>query len=226
MEERYKKNNDMFTDKDMNILLNFKVCFVGCGGLGGYIAEMLSRIGVGNLTLIDGDVFDETNLNRQLLSSTENLGKNKAAEAKKRILSINPDTNATAVTQSIDNTNSLNLLGSHDIVIDAVDKIPAKKLIQDTCGDLNIPMVFGAIAAWYGQISLVMPGSKVLDRLFRKNSDSGIESKLGNPSFTPGLIASLQVSECIKYLTGKKSNIKNKILYVNLLDNSFNIYEV
>ena len=88
--KRYNRNA-IFTSEEMSILRSSSICIIGCGGLGGHILEMLARLGIGNLTVVDGDVFDETNLNRQIISSESNIGKAKVIEAFKRIESINSD---------------------------------------------------------------------------------------------------------------------------------------
>src|SRR5690554_6570239 len=88
--ERYIRNTSMLTPEENAKLKYYKVCVLGCGGLGGYIIEMLARLGIGTITAVDGDVFSETNLNRQLYCDENSLGKSKAKIAKKRINSVNP----------------------------------------------------------------------------------------------------------------------------------------
>ena len=157
MEKRYLRNMKALSEEDMKKLYNSKVCVVGCGGLGGYIIEMLARIGVGHITAIDGDVFDETNLNRQLLSNTENIGFNKAEEAKKRMKLVNPHVTINAIITMLDESNAVDLLKGHDVVVDALDNIKSRKLIQKYSSKLNIPMVHGAIAGFYGQVTTIYP---------------------------------------------------------------------
>ena len=117
---RYSRNKNLMSDDEIILLSQKKVCVLGLGGLGGYIVEMLSRIGVGSLTLVDGDVFDETNLNRQLFSSMNNLGSSKALEAEKRVRGINPLTKVIPVYEFIDSSNAMKIIAT----IKAIDRHP------------------------------------------------------------------------------------------------------
>lgn len=225
--KRYIRNFNAFSQEEMNKLNNSKVCVVGCGGLGGYIIEMLSRIGVGYITAIDGDTFDETNLNRQLLSHTKNLGLNKSEEAKKRIELVNPFIYVNAIREMIDNSNAESILNGHDVIVDALDSITTRKIVQSVSSKLKIPMVHGAIAGFYGQVTTIFPEDNTFDYLYPNNDkiNKGIEEELGNPSFTPPLIASIEVSEVIKILINRGNLLRKKVLFIDLLNNSFDIVD-
>lgn len=200
---RYAKNG-ILTKQEMLLLKKAHICVVGCGGLGGYIMEMLSRIGIGKITIIDGDVFDETNLNRQLLSLTHNLGQYKVEVARARIKSVNPEVKINMHKVYINKENANRLIDDATLVIDALDSIEIRKILQNACESMDVPLIHGAIAGWYGQVTTIFPGDKTLDRLYTTNKDKGIETDLGNPSFTPATVASIQVSEAIKVLINKK----------------------
>ena len=200
---RYSRNKNLMSDDEIILLSQKKVCVLGLGGLGGYIVEMLSRIGVGSLTLVDGDVFDETNLNRQLFSSMNNLGSSKALEAEKRVKGINPLTKVIPVYEFVDSSNAMKIIANHDVIVDALDSIDLRKYIAKVCTELNLPLVHGAIAGWYGQVATIYPNDTTLDILYPKDIKRGIEKELGNPSFTPALVASIQVSEVIKLLLNR-----------------------
>lgn len=225
MEKRYLRNMKALSEEDMKKLNESRVCVVGCGGLGGYIIEMLARIGVGHITAIDGDVFDETNLNRQLLSNTKNIGLSKAEEAKKRIELVNPHVTIKAIITMLDESNAVDLLKGHDVVVDALDNIKSRKLIQKYSSKLNIPMIHGAIAGFYGQVTTIYPNDNTLDILYSDDikTNRGIEKELGNPSFTPPLIASIEVAEVIKVLLNKGKPLRKKVLFVDLLNNSYDV---
>jgi molybdopterin/thiamine biosynthesis adenylyltransferase len=202
-------------------LKNFKVCVVGCGGLGGYLIEMLGRLGIGSITAVDGDYFDETNLNRQLLSDVASLGVSKAMKAQERMGHVNPFIKIHPVTQRLTHENAVEILQGHHLVMDALDNIPSRVTVQNVAEDLGVPMVHGAIAGWYGQVTTILPGDRTLDLIYPAESVKGIEQTLGNPSFTPALVASIQVSEALKILIGRGELLRKKILYINLLDNEF-----
>lgn len=193
----------------------FKVCVVGCGGLGGYAIEMLGRLGIGHITAVDGDIFTESNLNRQLLCTNSNLGKNKALEAMERMKAINDLIEVEPIPYYINEDNAIDILGGHDVVIDALDNIETRFLLQNKCEKLNIPLVHGAISGWHGQATTIFPGDKTLNFIYKNNQD--IPKALGNPSFTPPIIASIQVTEALKILLNRGDLLRHKLLLINLL---------
>ena len=220
---RYSRNKNLMSDDEITLLSQKKVCVLGLGGLGGYIVEMLSRIGVGSLTLVDGDVFDETNLNRQLFSSMNNLGNSKALEAEKRVKGINPLTKVIPVYEFVDSSNAMKIIANHDVIVDALDSIDLRKSIARACTELNLPLVHGAIAGWYGQVATIYPNDTTLDILYPKDIKRGIEKELGNPSFTPALVASIQVSEVIKLLLNRGDLLRNSFMMIDLYTNDIEV---
>lgn len=224
--DRYIKNMNMLSKDENNALKNFKVCVIGCGGLGGYIIEYLGRLGIGYITAVDSDVFDESNLNRQILSDETVLGKSKSIIAKERMKKVNSNITINAVCDLYNENNGKDIIKDHDIVVDAVDNIHARFLIQQHCNELNIPFVHGAIAGWYGQVCTVFPKDNIFDIIYNDKTSKGAEEELGNPSFTPGLVAALEVSEVLKVLLKRGDLLRNKILTINLLDNEYDIIEL
>lgn len=223
--QRYIRNESMLSAEENSRLRSFKVVIVGCGGLGGHIIEQLARMGIGHLTMIDGDVFEPSNLNRQLLSHPGNLGKPKALEAEMRVRLINPDVKTDARHVFLTDENAESLLGGHHIICDALDNISSRKIVQKAAAKLNIPMVFAAIAGWYAQVGTIMPGANLLDKIYPEGVEKGAETQLGNPSFTPALAASLQVAETIKVLLNKEGVLKNSLLMVNTLDHEYQVID-
>lgn len=219
--ERYKRNESALSKKENLSLRDKKVCIVGCGGLGGYIIEMLSRLGVGNLTLVDGDKFEVSNLNRQLLSTPLNLGTSKAKAASDRVSLINPEVNVVVYDVFLDKSNARRIIEGNDLVIDALDGKEARLILEDQCEESGIPLIHGAIGGWYGQVGVIYPGSRILHQVYEGKAEKGIEEKLGNPAFTPALIASIEVSEAVKVLIGKETELKNKLLFIDILNNEF-----
>jgi len=170
--KRYSRNMNMLSEQEVEDLGRKKVAVIGCGGLGGYVLEMLARLGVGNITAVDGDVFDETNLNRQLLSVTETLGLNKALIAQDRLYSVNPLVDVNAITQSIDEGNVEEVISGHHVIVDAVDNLETRRLLQGAASNLGIPFVHGSIAGWYGQVTTIFPGDKTLDLIYGRGQNS------------------------------------------------------
>ena len=194
---------------------------VGCGGLGGYVIEMLGRLGIGHITAIDGDCFDESNLNRQLLSDMESIGVKKALKAKERMGKVNPLIEVSAVTEKLTELNGSEILKDADVVVDALDSIETRLMLENLCEELDIPMVHGAIGGWYGEVITILPGDGTLKRLYAGKAEKGIEKKLGNPSFTPALVASIEVSEVVKLLIKRGQVLSKKMLVIDLLEQEY-----
>lgn len=199
---------------------------VGCGGLGGYIIEMLGRLGIGTITVIDGDTFDKTNLNRQILSDEFTIGQSKVMAAKKRMAVVNSDVNIIPVAEFVNETNAKQLLDGHHVIADALDSIPSRLILQEACLNLGLPLVHGAIAGWCGQVCTVFPGDNTLNKIYKEDTLYGEEKKLGNLAFTPALISSIQVSEIVKILIGRGDLLRNELFFINMLNHEYDIIDL
>jgi molybdopterin-synthase adenylyltransferase len=222
---RYSKNRKSLSEAENVLLQKSKVCVVGCGGLGGNIIEMLGRIGIGNMTVVDGDVFDETNLNRQILSDVSNLGTSKALAAVKRMTAVNPDISVIPVQTRLTAENARKILSGHHVIVDAVDNIKSRFLLEENAEVLGTPLVYGAVAGWYGQVATIFPGDRLLKRIYRNAFQPGVEKNTGNMSFGPALIAALEVGEVVKILTGRNELLRGKMLYADLAGNEYKIID-
>ncbi len=223
--DRYLKNKNLINKEDQDTLRDKKVVILGCGGLGGYIIEMLARLGIGHLTIVDYDVFETTNLNRQINSTEKNLGNLKVFEVKKRIEEINSSIEVIPKNIKITNNSLTGLMEGHDLIIDALDSIKLKVLVEELCHNLGIPMIHGAIGGLIAQVAVSLPGDFILRKLYG-DIKKGIESQLGNPSFTPALAASIEVSEALKVLLKKNNHLRGEILYIDLENNSFSSLKI
>lgn len=226
LEHRYDRNKSLVSREDQELLKKKTLAVIGAGGLGGYLAELTARLGIGKIIVIDGDVFEESNLNRQRFSNEENLGQPKAAEAKRELERINSQIEIIAVHERISAENGKKLLEGADLVLDGVDNARTRLILQDICKELQIPLVHGAIGGWYGQVSVVMPGDDTLSTIYSDPDAKGIEKDLGNPSFTPALIASYQVAEALKLLLNKGEILRKKILYIDTLTNHTSVIDL
>jgi len=195
---RYKRNQKTISTKEQYALFQSTVLIIGCGGLGGFVAEMLTRIGVGNLILCDGDVFEEHNMNRQNFSSPKTLGRLKAEVLKEKLEEINPALHVKTITAFFDPKKDASLIQNADVVVDALDNPELKCLLAKLCHDSQKAFVHGAIAGYYSQFST----SALLEPLYAQKGD-GVEKKVGNPSFTVCFAASIQSVEVVKLLLGK-----------------------
>lgn len=223
MLKRYQKNMNMLSEEDIKKVNNTSVCVIGIGGLGGHIIESLARLGVETITAVDKDVFDETNYNRQIYANAKTMGLPKAVVAKKFLRKINDRVKLNTMTIAYNERLGKKIIKDHDLVVDAVDNIETKLLLEKHCSELNIPLVHGAIGGWYGQAGIFTPGSNILSRIYKDN-DEGVETELGNPSFTPAIIANIMVAEILKYILGKEACV-DKLFTINLLDHTANVLE-
>jgi len=215
---RYQRNREAISVSDQLTLFRSSVVVIGCGGLGGYVVEELARLGVGRIVVIDPDVFEEHNLNRQLFSSPANLGQAKVQAAVARIAEVNPAVTLTPLQTAFSPENGADLLAGCRVVVDALDSIQVRLELAEVCNRMEIPLVHGAIAGWYGHVTTQFPGDDTLQTIYRAwKAGKGIEQTLGNPSFTPAVVASLEVAEVCKLLIGQGTPLQGRQLVIDLL---------
>lgn len=220
---------------------NARITVIGCGGIGGQTIEMLARMGVGELVLVDEDVFDLTNLNRQLLSTYENIGKSKSEAAAERVSQINPYVNVTQYKEHVDGENIDELIKDSRLVIDALDNVLTRVIVSRKAREYKIPFIHGAIHGTLGQITTFLPNTKSYEEMFdlpslnRELTDEVVESlkniTSGPPPVigpTPNLISCIEAMEAYKIVTGiGKVTVAPKVLTFDLLDlNSFSVEEI
>ena len=215
---RYARNHSTFSTGDQLSFLRARVGVVGCGGIGGYVVEGLARLGIGTIVVADPDSFDESNLNRQLFSSIAAIGMAKVEAAAARIPAINPAATLVPHRERLTRDNGAALLKDCGAVVDALDSIAARLELLEVCGSLGIPMVHGAIAGWYGQLSVQYPGDTVLDQLYGSGEGAGEQIRLGNPPFTPMAAAAFQIAEVCKILTGQGRQLRGRVLMFDLCE--------
>ncbi|MDF2519875.1 MAG: thiazole biosynthesis protein ThiF [Clostridia bacterium] len=222
---RYQRNYKSISVEDQAKLAKAAIAIVGCGGLGGSMAEEFSRLGVGKLILIDGDHVEESNLNRQLFATEETLGIKKVEAARKRLQAVNSTTELKLIYDWFDENNAANFFEGADLVCDALDSISRRVTLEKACHSLGLPLVYAGIAGWYGMLGVSFPGDFSVSRLFR-HGEKGVEKTLGNPAFTPWVLASLSVVEAVKIIVGREASLRNSWLQVDLLDMEFERFEL
>jgi len=217
--KRYLRSMDSITSKDQLKLLDSTIAQVGLGGLGGTLLEILLRTGIGGIRTADGDSFEESNLNRQALSTVHSLGMNKATTAIDRAAEINPSIEYEAITQFLDATSLPAFVQGADLVIDALGGLETRLTLQRSAAEANIPMVTGALAGWTGYVGVVQPGQTGPADIM--GSDNAAEELLGCPAPAVSLFASLMACEAIKILTGQPSSLESSMLIVDLRSHTF-----
>ncbi len=158
-------------------LLASRVGVIGLGGLGGYVCEALARLGVGNIIGVDDDVFDETNLNRQIVCTTENIGQSKAEQTQFHIGRVNQAVNFQAYDVKAEALSD-ETLGECEVIFDCLDSISARLELMARVSSKNVPLIHGAVAGWCGQVCLCQPGCDSMEKIYAR-CDHGIEETLG-----------------------------------------------
>ena len=196
--ERYKRQILLFGEEGQETLKKAKIFIAGAGGLGSPISIYLAVAGVGTLTVVDMDVVELTNLNRQILHYDRDIGKKKTASAGEKLREINPDITVKVVDTTIDETNVARLVGTSSGIVDAMDNFPTRYLLNETAVKKKIPLFHGAIRGLYGQTTTIIPGvTPCLKCIFPKAPPKEVFPVVG---VTPGLIGMIQATEVIKYL--------------------------
>jgi len=211
---RYQRNLGSLGRAAQGRLFAAHILVVGLGGLGGYVIEQLARCGVGQITGVDPDVFDATNLNRQLLATTSTLGQHKVAAARDRLALVNPDCRFCGIVGRHPEVPET-VWAAVDLVFDCLDSIEDRLDLAARCTLTGRTLIHGAVAGWYGQVAVVWPGQDTV-RMLYPQSGPGWEQDLGTPPFTVGLTGSLMVAQGIKVLSGTASPSHRQVDFLDI----------
>jgi len=226
---RYGRNMGTIGPEGQAALLRATVGVVGLGGLGGYVVEVLARMGVGTLILIDDDVFEDHNLNRQLLGTLRTLGIEKAQAACQRVAQVNAAVEPICHALRLTEDNLPELLGRADVVVDALDRLPMRLVLQDGLRELGIPLVHGSIAGFLGQVTTIFPEDPGLHALYGDGEglpEQGLESDLGTPAATPMAVAAWEAQEVVKLITGRGELLRNRLLVLDMESGSTRVLQL
>lgn len=223
---RYARNFSTFSREDQIRLLQSRITVVGLGGLGGTLVEILGRAGVGTMVLVDGDVFEDHNLNRQLLSSHAALGTAKAKSARDRLRAINASVETIIYEMPFTPANGSRLVENSQVVVDCLDNIVTRFDLQAIARQAQLPMVSAAVAGVSGHITTIYPQDAGLELIYGApdalKSPRGAETRLGCLPQGVSTIAAIESAEVIKVLLGQTQNtLRNRLLLVDLSGNSY-----
>ena len=213
--ERYESNLGVLSDEDILQIQDITVTIVGLGGLGGNVANQLVRLGVKRWILIDFDRFSMSNLNRQLFSTIDVLGRRKVEVVSQELLRIDPTIVIELHASHVEELNNIET----DYLIDCVDDPKTKRYLAHLASELHVPLLHGSCGGWYGQVGWILPGCTLLDDIY-KNDQAGLEQTLRNPSFTPAVVASYMVSEFVKMVQKNPDTVVNELLLIDLFNNT------
>jgi len=223
---RYLRNAGSLGVAGQKSLLQAKALLIGAGGLGGTIALLLARMGLGSLVIADGDSFSESNLNRQALSLEPNLGSKKVRVAQAEIAKINAATEVEGFEGFVAGKELSLLIKGVQVAIDALDNMPSRFLLEKACKEAGVPLVHGAVAGFTGQVTTIYPEDVGFRAFYgdpQNVPEKGIEVELGNLAGIVSIIASLQVQEAVKVLTGLGRPLCNRLLFIDSLNGAAEI---
>ncbi|MPM18275.1 Molybdopterin-synthase adenylyltransferase [bioreactor metagenome] len=225
---RYERNYKTISVEDQKKLADSTIAIVGCGGLGGTMAEEFARLGVGRLILVDGDTIDETNLNRQLFSTEYNIGAKKVEAARQRLQAVNSSVELTLIDDWFNQDNAADIFSGANLVCDALDSIQRRIDLEQSCHRLNKPLVYAGIAGWFGMLGVSLPGDYSVLKVFKdgRENDRGMEKIWGNPAFTPWVMSSLAAAESVKIIVGREPALRNSWLQADLLYMEFETFKI
>ncbi len=217
---RYIRNGDVLSVGEQLRLAGSRVAVAGAGGLGGQAILLLARLGVGTLVVVDGDRFEESNLNRQALCAGETVGEWKALAAAAAVSAVNPGVRVIPHPVKLDAGVVDGILAGSDAVIDGLDNVPDRMLLQDAAARRGIPMVHGALAGFEGRVMTVLPGDAGVRALYGEGpgpeGPERPEAVLGVPAVTAALVGTLQAMEVLKILLGRGTLFRNVMAYADL----------
>jgi len=206
-------------------MLEARVLLLGAGGLGSPAAYYLAAAGIGNLGIVDFDQVDLSNLQRQIIHSTERIGMLKTESAKKTIQALNPDVNVTLYNEKMDSSNIMSLIKEYDYVVDGSDNFPTRYLVNDACVMKNKSLIHGSIYRFEGQVTVFKPGDGPCYRcLYPEPPPPGMVPNCqegGVLGVLAGVIGNLQVVEVLKLILGIGKPLVGKLLIYDALNTEF-----
>lgn len=202
-------------------LKNGRVLVVGAGGLGAPVLFYLASAGVGTIGIMDGDVVDLSNLQRQILYNTHDAGKAKASTAAGRLRNLNPDIHTVAIPEKITSANALDIIKQYDIVVDCTDNFPTRYLLNDACVLTGKPVVYGSVFRYEGQVAIFNfeggPNYRDLYPAPPKPESVVNCEQAGVLGVLTGIVGSYQANEVIKILAGVNETLSGKLLLIDSL---------
>jgi len=224
--ERYIRNYKTITMEMQLDLARSRVLVVGAGGLGGYVIELLVRSGAGRLTVADGDVFEPSNLNRQLLGNTHLVGKPKVKAAHNRAMDVNPFARVETCSTYLQPEDLPGLLPESDLVLDCLGGVEFRQELLQAAREHGRPLVTGFVAGNTGLASTVFPGDQSPAAFWQVGPGQGAEITLGNVAYTVSMIATLQAREAIHILTRQAPCLRNRVFLADMQTCSFQSLEL
>jgi molybdopterin-synthase adenylyltransferase len=204
-----------------------KVFVAGIGGLGSVSSYYLTAAGIGRLKIVDKDKVDTSNLNRQIIHWTENVGENKTDSGSRKLMALNPHCAIEAVTAEINSMNYLDLIGDCDLIVDAMDNMAARRLLNAASIKKGIPYIYGGVHQLDGLVTTFIPGkTPCLECVFPQDNSESKPVPPGVLGAVPGVISSIQTIEAIKIITGIDGLLTGRLLCFSGFDMTFREFKI
>jgi adenylyltransferase/sulfurtransferase len=214
--DRYQRQIKIIGEEGQEKLKRAKVFVAGAGGLGSVISVYLASAGVGNIKIVDRDIVELSNLNRQILYRETDIGRTKANCAGKELGRINPNVQIEAISDTINEDNAAGIMHDCDIIVDALDNFPTRYILNRVAQAKNVPFVHGAIEGFYGQTTTIIPGKTACFKcMFPEAPPIETWPIIG---VTCGILGCIQSTEVIKYILGIGNLLENKLLMIDGLN--------
>jgi molybdopterin/thiamine biosynthesis adenylyltransferase len=227
--ERYDRQIRLLGIEGQEKLKKSSVLVVGIGGLGTVVTTYLAYAGIGRLVLVDDGFVELSNLNRQILYAEGDIGKSKASVACKKLQEANSKLVLECYAQRFDRDLGERLVKDVDIVVDALDNWETRMLLNEICVKLRKPLVHAGVEGWYGQVATIIPGKTpclYCIRPYKSNEKRDIKKTISVVGVTPGLLGILEVAEVLKLILGIGETLQGKMLFIDLLNLEFKVFEV
>jgi adenylyltransferase/sulfurtransferase len=204
-------------------LLQSAVLLVGAGGLGSASAYYLAATGIGRLGVVDADTVDLSNLQRQILYRTSDIGQLKVESARNSLVALNPDVKVEIVPERLTDNNAASLIAQYDLIVDCTDNFATRFLLNETCVHLQKPFIHGGVSVFAGQVTTIVPGvGPCLRCIFPRDLESELPThEEGILGAVPGVIGAIQAAEAVKFLLGFGDLLIGRLLTYDALSMTF-----
>jgi molybdopterin/thiamine biosynthesis adenylyltransferase len=218
-----------FSENDMDTIMNTSVAMLGAGGLGSPALRLLTAVGFGRIRIVDRDIVELSNIQRQTVFNTEDIGKPKAEVAAENLERMNPEVHFDPMCVSIDDENAIDVLEGVDIIVDGLDSFKARRAVNKASLSLKTPYVFAGAIEHYANLTTFIPGKTGCLQCVMGDAQDNPENTCAQVGVSPMLLsvaASVEVNETLKLALGREPDLANKLMTIDMSSLSFDFFEI
>jgi adenylyltransferase/sulfurtransferase len=229
--ERYSRMLALrdFSENDMETIMNTTVAMLGAGGLGSPALRLLAAIGFGRIRIIDRDIVELSNIQRQTVFNTKDIGKPKAEAAAENLELMNPEVQFDPICVSVDDENAVDVLKGVDIIVDGLDSFKARRAVNQASLSLKIPYVFAGAVEYYANLTTFIPGTTGCLNCLMGDAQDNPENTCARVGVSPMLLsvaAAIEVNEALKLALGRESDLANRLMTIDTSTLSFDFFDI